>query len=97
MVLQNPLQERITRAFRYEFTVSNNEVKYETFIIGLYMAKDLDIKRIMVFCDFQLVVNQITDTFEAREPRMMMYLQMAKDLVSCFDSLIFNMFHEKQM
>ena len=57
VVLQNPLQERITRAFRYEFIVSNNEAEYGALITGLHMAKDLDIKRIMVFCDSQLVVN----------------------------------------
>ena len=50
------------------------------------MAKYLDIKRITIFYDSQLVVNQITDNFEAREPRMMVYLQMAKDLASCFNS-----------
>ena len=40
----------------------------------------------MVFCDSQLVVNQTTNTFEARGPRMATYLQMAKDLASYFES-----------
>ena len=50
------------------------------------MAKDLDIRNIMVFYDFQLVLNQKTTAFEAREPRMASYLQIAKDLLSCCDS-----------
>ena len=50
------------------------------------MAKDLDIKKVMVFYDSQLVVNQITNTFEARGPWMAAYLQLAKDLASCFES-----------
>ena len=66
--------------------VSNNEAEYETLITSLRVAKELDIKNIMVFCDSQLVVNQITTAFEAREPRMASYLQVAKDLISWFDS-----------
>ena len=50
------------------------------------MTKDLDIKKVMVFCDSQLVVNKITDTFEARGPRMVAYLQLTKDLASFFES-----------
>ena len=62
-----------------------NEAEYEALIIELHMVKDLDIKKITVLCDSQLVVNQITGSFEAKEPQMIVYLQMAKDLASCFD------------
>ena len=50
------------------------------------MAKDLDVKKIVVFCDSQLVVNQITNTFKVRGLRMVTYWQTAKDMASCFES-----------
>ncbi|KAL5576126.1 hypothetical protein UlMin_017825 [Ulmus minor] len=86
VVLQNPSREKITRAFKFDFTVTNNEAEYEALIIGLRMAKDLDVQKIVVFCDSQLVVNQITDTFGTKGPRLATYLQFAKDLVYCFES-----------
>ena len=61
-------------AFKYDFTVTNNEAKYEVLITRVRMTKDLDVKKIVVFCDSQLVVNQITNTFEARGHRMVTYL-----------------------
>ena len=64
VVLQNQVRETISRAFRYESAVSNNEAEYEALITGLRMTKDLDIKSIVVFYDSQLVVNQITTIFE---------------------------------
>ena len=51
VVLQNPIRERITWVFKYDFVVSNNEAEYKALITELWMAKDLDIKKIMVFCD----------------------------------------------
>ncbi|KAL5560578.1 hypothetical protein UlMin_036789 [Ulmus minor] len=86
VVLQNPSREKITRAFKFNFTVTNNEAEYEALITGLRMAKDLDVQKIVVFCDSQLVVNQITDTFGTKGPRLATYLQFAKDLVYCFES-----------
>ena len=86
VVLQNPVRERITRALKYDFAVANNEAEYEALITGLQMAKDLNVQRIVVFCDSQLVVNQITDEFGARGLRLATYLQMAKDLAFYFES-----------
>ena len=56
-MLQNPIREKITRAFNYSFAISNNKAEYEALITGLRMARDLDIKKVMVFYDSQLVVN----------------------------------------
>ena len=56
-MLQNPVREKITRAFIYCFAVSNNEAEYEALITELQMAKNLDIKKIVVFYDSKLVVN----------------------------------------
>ncbi|KAL5542109.1 hypothetical protein UlMin_009819 [Ulmus minor] len=86
VVLQNPSRKKITRAFKFDFTVTNNEAEYEALITGLRMAKDLDVQKIVIFCDSQLVVNQITDTFGTKGPRLATYLQFAKDLVYCFES-----------
>ena len=86
VVLQNPVGERITRAFKYDFAVTNNEAEYEALITDPRMAKNLDVQIIVVFCDSQLVVNQITNAFGTKGLRLATYLLMAKDLVFYFES-----------
>ena len=49
----------IEEAIRLDGKMRNNETKYETLITGLSKAKDLDVKRTIVFCDSQLVVNRL--------------------------------------
>lgn len=43
VVLQNPVRERIMRAFKYDFAVTNNEAEYEALITSFRMAKDVDV------------------------------------------------------
>ena len=57
IILESPTHEKFSRAFRPEFVVSNNEAEYKALIIGPRIAKDLDIKNIMVFYDSSLVLN----------------------------------------
>ncbi|KAM2478825.1 hypothetical protein PS1_002626 [Malus domestica] len=47
-------------AIRFKFKASNNEAEYEALLAGLRLAKHLGVKRIDIFSDSQLVVNQIT-------------------------------------
>ena len=51
VVLESPRHEKICKAFKLDFLVSNNGAKYEALLTGLKMTRDLDIKAIHVFCD----------------------------------------------
>ena len=79
--LEDSNHDKISKAFRLDFLVSNNKVEYEALLTGLKMAKDLDIKAIQIFCDSKIGSAQINYEFEARKPRMVTYLQLAKELV----------------
>ncbi|KAL5583578.1 hypothetical protein UlMin_016020 [Ulmus minor] len=78
IVLESPKQENVFKALRLEFPVSNNEAEYEALLTGLKMARELDVKAIHVFCDSKLVSAQVNAEFQAREPRMAAYLQLAQ-------------------
>ncbi|KAL5561881.1 hypothetical protein UlMin_031628 [Ulmus minor] len=86
IVLESPKQEKVLKALRLEFSVSNNEAEYEALLIGLKMARELDVKAIHVFCDSKLVSAQVNTEFQAREPRMAAYLHLVQSVISCFES-----------
>lgn len=43
--------ERYMYSLRFSFRASNNEAKYETFIAGLEVAKEIDISNILILSD----------------------------------------------
>ena len=74
----------IEYALRFGFHASNNEAEYEAVIAGLNLAHSLEVNRLEVYNDSQLVVRQIEDTYEAKSETMILYLQKVRDLLKKF-------------
>ena len=55
----------LEQAVRLSFLASNNEAEYEAFLIELKSAKRLGADLLLVFCDSQLVANQIYGEYQA--------------------------------
>ncbi|KAM2633640.1 hypothetical protein EV1_024239 [Malus domestica] len=71
-------------ALRFKFKASNNEAEYETLLAGLCLAEHLGVKRIDIFSDSQLVVNQVTNNFDAKDSSMAAYLAQTQLLLQHF-------------
>lgn len=60
----------IEHALCFKFPVMNNEAKYKALIMGLDVAKELEVQDLRVYSDFQLVVRHIKGNYEAWEENM---------------------------
>ncbi|XP_074298099.1 uncharacterized protein LOC141628915 [Silene latifolia] len=80
LVLKSPQGDLKVQVVRCEFKATNNEAEYEVLILGLKLALDLKIKHLQVCSDSKLIVNHVNDCYEARDPKMMAYLDVAKEL-----------------
>nr|XP_023882026.1 uncharacterized protein K02A2.6-like [Quercus suber] len=58
VVLQSPEGDMVECMVRLEFLTTNNEAEYEALITGLDLAKAAGVERVVIYCDFQVVVNQ---------------------------------------
>ena len=85
LVLKSPQGDMIVQSIRCEFKATNNEAEYETLIVGLTVAKDMNIKKINVKSDSLLIVSQINGTYAAKDSKMTAYLDVVKKLVKEFD------------
>ncbi|XP_077226244.1 uncharacterized protein LOC143859415 [Tasmannia lanceolata] len=72
-------------ALRIDFKASNNEAEYEALITGIALAAELQVSRIRVHSDSQLVVNQVNDFSEAKEERMIKYLEKVRREIFVFE------------
>ncbi|XP_075074383.1 uncharacterized protein LOC142161988 [Nicotiana tabacum] len=66
IVLVPPMGETIRQAIKCH-SITNNEAEYKVVIIGLELARELGINKIVIKSDSQLVVNQMLGTYIARE------------------------------
>ena len=84
IVLISPEGEMLEQAVRLGFGASNNEAEYEALLHGLRAAKQLGANVLTIHCDSQLIVNQLTGEYMAKDERMMAYRDLAKNLLKGF-------------
>ena len=91
LVLMSPKKVVIEKSLRLDFSATNNEAEYETFLEGMAMVQRMGGRSIKLFLDSRLVVGQIRGEFEAKDERMQGYLGQLKCMRSKFDS--FDLLH----
>ncbi|XP_063948038.1 uncharacterized protein LOC135152135 [Daucus carota subsp. sativus] len=86
LVLKSPQGDSVAYSVCCEFKATNNEAEYEALIVGLATAQKMLIKNINVFCDSLLIVNHVKGDYEAKDSKMMHYLDIVKGLKVKFDT-----------
>ena len=63
---------------RLDFPATNNEAKYEALVVGLNLAKAARATSVVIYCDSQVVTNQVNGDYECKGKRMKRYLDQVK-------------------
>ena len=78
--------ERIEQAIRLGFGASNNESEYETILVGIELAVTMSADKLLIRSDSQLVVGQVNEEYESRDPRMEKYVPLVKQHLDNFSA-----------
>lgn len=63
--------------------------EYEALVIGIKMAVEWKIMKLMVYGDSQLVVNQINNDYQTKDDKLLPYKQMVDDFKQYFVHITF--------
>ncbi|XP_073355655.1 uncharacterized protein [Aegilops tauschii subsp. strangulata] len=87
VVLVSPRGDKLSYFLKIHFDSYHNEVEYEALLYGLRMAILLGIRRLMVYDDSDLVVNQVMKEWDVRSPAMIGYCNAVRKLEKKFEGL----------
>ncbi|XP_066395945.1 uncharacterized protein [Miscanthus floridulus] len=68
-----PPKDKLRYVLRIHFLASNNATEYEACLHGLRIAVELDVKRLMVYGDSMLVINQLNKDWSCSSEKMDAY------------------------
>ena len=74
----SPKGEQLKYVFQILFKVSNNEAEYEALLHGLRLAVSLGIKRLLVYGDSLLIVQQVNKEWDINKDTMDAYVEEIK-------------------
>ncbi|KAM1349387.1 hypothetical protein ACFX2F_003472 [Malus domestica] len=71
------------------FKALNNEAEYEALLTGLRLAKDLTVKKLVIYFNSQLITNQTFREYAAKHPRMARILEKVREQLATFQAYTF--------
>jgi ribonuclease HI len=90
VLLISPTGEQLKYVLQIFWKVSNNETEYEALLHGLRLAASLGIKRLLVYGDSALVINQVNKSWDRNKENMDAYCLEVCKLVNKFYGLEFH-------
>lgn len=73
IVLVSPQDHIITKAFSLTDPYSINVAKYNALLIGMQLAREIDIHHLEAYGNSKLIINQIRGEYEVRHEGLMLY------------------------
>jgi ribonuclease HI len=88
--LISPTGEQLKYVLQIFWKVSNNEAEYEALLHGLRLAASLGIKRLLVYGDSAVVINQLNKSWDRNKENMDAYCLEVRKLENKFYGLEFH-------
>jgi ribonuclease HI len=90
VLLISPTGEQLQYVLQIFWKVSNNEAEYEALLHGLHLAASLGIKRLLVYGDSAVVINQVNKSWDRNKENMDAYCLEVRKLENKFYGLEFH-------
>ena len=84
VVLTSPRGDKFSYVLQILFTCTNNAAEYEALLHGLRIAKEMNISRIRCLGHSDLVSQQVTGTWDSKDPIMAAYRHAVTAVVGHF-------------
>jgi len=89
ILLISPTGDHNQISVKLNFGVTNNAAEYEACFYGLKAATELDIKRLKVYGDSSLIINQASKNWEMKSDNLRPYLTKIEELIEKFEDIEF--------
>ena len=89
VILTSPKGDKLRYMLQIHFAASNNVAEYEALIHGLRLAKELGIRRILCYGDLDLVVQQSSGDWDAKDANRASYRFLVQQISGYFEGCEF--------
>ena len=76
-------------ARKLTFRCTNNEAEYEACILGLNVALEHEVQKLLVHGDAMLVISQVNGEWKTKDPKLLPYHEHLLKLIEQFASIRF--------
>ena len=92
----SPTKEVKLLSFKLYFECTNNVAEYESLILGLNALRTMKAKKIAIYGDLELIINQVKVIYQAKHPNMRSYRNLVLELLEEFDEYSISLIPREQ-
>ena len=81
VVLLSPEGDIVECVIRLDFPTTNDEANYEALVASLDLARATRVSNVVIYCNSQVITNQINGDYECKGERMKLYLNQVRKKV----------------
>ena len=85
-IIYDPRGQVQTQVSLYLGETTNNVAEYQALILGLKEAARLEVRRLQVFADSQLLVRQLNGQYRVKAPHLLPFWRAAREALQKFES-----------
>ena len=82
VVLLSPEGDVVECMIRLDFPTTNNEAEYEALVASLDLVRAAGATSVVIYCDSQVITNQINGDYKCKGERMKLYLNQVRKRVN---------------
>src|SRR6187397_229645 len=82
VLLISPKEEHVPISIKLDFDVTNNDAEYEACVVGLETTLALGVKKLRIFGDSSLIINQISKRWKVRSESLAPYQMYLETLTN---------------
>src|SRR3954464_6483645 len=90
IILTSPKSDKHRYVLQVHFAASNNVAEYEALVHGIKLSKEIGIRWILCYGDSDLVVQQCTGNWDAKDANMASYRFLVQQLPGFFEGCEFH-------
>ena len=96
VLIKTPMGEPNLFSYKLQFKCTNNMVEYEAFVLGLKVLKNLQVQRMNIQGDSDLIIKQVQGEYQTKNPRLRLYRDLVLELVKGFKECKFSTIPRKE-
>ena len=94
--ISSPTHDVKLLSFKLYFECTNNVAEYESLILGINSLKTMKVKKITIFGDSLLVIDQVKGVYEAKHPKTIAYINLVLELPEEFHEYTISLIPREQ-
>ena len=96
VLIKSPMGEPKCFSYKLHFKCTNNVVEYEVLVLGLKVLKNLQVQRVNIQGDSELIIKQVQGEYQTKSPRLRLYRDLVLELVKGFKECKFSIIPRKE-